>query len=124
MSVNGAKPSSASVISGIPQGSILEPALFVIYITDILDNIAYGGLMFADDTNIFKSIASRNDAIILQSDMQKLENWSRTWVLDFNSDKCQVLTMEKFDDIMHAHRYTVYNQEMGHVFEEKCLIRC
>ena len=77
--------------------------------------------MFADDTKIFKMIASRNDAIILQSDMHKLEYWSRTWGLDFNSDKCHVLTMGKFEDIKHTHLYTVYNQEMEHVFEVKDL---
>ena len=78
VSVNGAKSASAYVISGIPQGSVLGPALFVIYINDILDNIASDVFMFADDTKIFKRIASRNDAIILQSDMHKLEDWSRT----------------------------------------------
>ena len=121
VSVNGAKSASAYVISGIPQGSVLGPALFVIYINDILDNIASDGFMFADDTKIFKMIASRNDAIILQSDMHKLEDWSRTWGLDFNSDKCHVLTMGKFENIKHTHRYTGYNQEMEHVSEEKGL---
>ena len=53
--------------------------------------------------------------------MHKLEDWSRTWGLDFNSDKCHMLTMGKFEDIKHTHRYTVYNQEMEHVFEEKDL---
>ena len=104
VSVNGAKSASAYIISGIPQGSVLGPALFVIYINDILDNIASDGFMFADDTKIFKMIASRNDAIILQSDMHKLEDWSRTWGLDFNSDKCHVLNMGKFEDINHTHR--------------------
>ena len=102
---------------GFPKASVLGPALFVIYINDILDNIASDGFMFADDTKI----ASRNDALILQSDMHKLEDWLRTWGLDFNSDKCHVLTMGKFEDIKHTHRYTVYNQEMEHVFEEKDL---
>ena len=121
VSVNGAKSASAYVISGISQGSVLGPAIFAFYINDILDNIASDGFMFADDTKIFKRIASRNDAIILQSDMHKLEDWSRTWGLDFNSDKCHVLTMGKFEDIKHTHRYTVFNQEMEHVFEEKDL---
>ena len=114
VSINGAMSASAYVINGIPQGSVLGPALFVIYINDILDNIASDGFMFADDTEIFKRIASRND-------MHKLEDWSRTWGLDFNSDKCHMLTMGKFEDTKHTHRYTVYKQEMEHVFEEKDL---
>ena len=74
MPVNGAKSSPASYISRIPQGSVLGPALFVIYINDILASIASDGFMFADVTEFFKRIASRNDATILQSDMDKLDD--------------------------------------------------
>ena len=121
VSVNGAKSASVYVISGIPQGSVLGPALIVIYINVILDNIVSDGFMFADDTKLFKRITSRNDATILQSDIHKLGVWSRAWGLDFNSDKCHVLTMGKFEDIIHIHGYTMYDQEMEPVFEEKDL---
>jgi ribonuclease P/MRP protein subunit RPP40 len=119
--VNGSKSSSAQVISGVPQGSVLGPVLFVIYINDILDNIKSAGLMFADDTKIYRHITSRDDAIELQSDIEKLEEWSKTWLLHFNHEKCHVLTMGKFTNIQYAHRYAVYNNDIEHVFDEKDL---
>ena len=119
--VNGSKSAPAPVISGIPQGTVLGPVLFVIYINDLLDEVSSGGLMFADDTKIYRQITSREDALKLQSDIGKLEEWSKLWQLYFNYDKCHVLTMGKFENIQIAHRYTVYGNEMEHVFEEKDL---
>ena len=75
--VNGSMSATAPVLSGIPQGTVLGPVLFVIYINDLLDNITSDGLMFADDTKLFRLISSREDALALQSDLQKLEQWSR-----------------------------------------------
>ena len=119
--VNGSKSSPSPVISGIPQGTVLGPVLFVIYINDLLDNISSGGLMFADDTKIYRQITTRDDALQLQSDINKLEEWSKLWQLHFNHDKCHVLTMGRFDNIQYAHRYVVYDNEIEHVFDEKDL---
>ena len=119
--VNGTKSESASVISGIPQGTVLGPLLFVVYINDLLDTISSAGLMFADDTKIFRLISSREDALELQSDIAKLEDWSNTWQLRFNPDKCHVLSLGKFENIKYTLRYVVYNNEIEHVFDEKGL---
>ena len=119
--VNGTKSEPGSGISGIPQGSVLGPLLFVVYINDLLDNISSAGLMFADDTKIFRLISSREDALELQSDIAKLEDWSNTWQLRFNPDKCHVLSLGKFENIKYTHRYVVYNNEIEHVFDEKDL---
>lgn len=119
--VNGVKSAPTSVISGIPQGTVLGPVLFVIYINDLLDNITSHGLMFADDTKLFRHITSREDALHLQTDITKLENWSNTWQLYFNPEKCHVLTLGKFENIRHAHRYIISNKEIEHVFDEKDL---
>jgi len=119
--VNGSISTPSPVISGIPQGTVLGPVLFVIYINDLLDNITSGGLMFADDTKIYRQITSRSDALKLQSDINSLEEWSKIWQLHFNHDKCHVLTMGKFENIQHAHQYIVYDNEIEHVFNEKDL---
>ena len=108
-------------ISGIPQGTVLGPLLFVIYINDLLDEINSNGFLFADDTKIFQQITSRHDALSLQSDLAKLEEWSNTWMLNFHPDKCHVLTLGKIENIMHTHHYTINAQELEHVFEEKDL---
>ena len=105
--VNGVKSEIAPVISGIPQGTVLGPVLFVIYINDLLDNIKSDGLMFADDTKIFRHITSREDALALQSDIKLLEHWSDKWQLQFHPDKCHVLTLDKLENIRHAHRYVI-----------------
>ena len=119
--VNGEKSKEASVLSGIPQGTVLGPLLFVIYINDILDSIESDGFLFADDTKIFREITSQEDSITLQSDIDSLELWSQIWQLEFNLNKCHVITLGKFDNIMHTHRYKICGQEIEHVFEEKDL---
>ena len=87
------------VQSGIPQGSVLRPIWFVIYINDILEITKSDGLLFADDTKIFKHIMSREDALALQACIDVLEKWSNTWLLKFNPDKCHVLILGKFENI-------------------------
>ena len=68
--VNGAKSETALVLSGIPQGTVLGQVFFVIYINDILENLSSEGLLFADDTKIFRKITSREDALNLQFDIK------------------------------------------------------
>ena len=119
--VNGSTSGIAPVISGIPQGTVLGPVLFVIYINDLLDEISSDGLMFADDAKIFRQITSREDATKLQNDLQKLEEWSDTWLLRFNAEKCHVLTLGKFENIKHAHQYMLCNNELEHLPDEKDL---
>ena len=85
--VNGEKSRTAPVISGILQGTCLGPLLFVIYINDLLDDIKSDGFLFADDTKIFRKIASPKDCDILQSDIDKMEEWSKKWLLQFHPNK-------------------------------------
>ena len=84
VSVNGSLSSSKPVLSGIPQGSVLGPLLFVIYINDLPDKLCSSSLMFADDTKVFREICSENDLECLQRDLACLEKWSDTWLLKFH----------------------------------------
>ena len=119
--VNGVSSKPASVISGIPQGSVLGPLLFVIFINDLLDNIESSGLLFADDAKLYRKIGSKSDAEKMQRDIMMLEKWSERWLLQFNAEKCHVLTMGKFQNIMHTSRYKICGVEMEHVSSEKDL---
>ena len=88
--LNGFKSEWTTVISGVPQGSVLGPLLFLLYINDLPDNVKYCQVkIFADDTKIYSP--SNRQAQQIQNDIESLKNWSKTWQLPFNSDKCSVL---------------------------------
>ena len=83
--------SKASVKSGVPQGSVLGPILFLVFINDLPSYIRSKIKLFADDTKIYRIIHSLNDADILQQDLNELVNWSEKWKMEFNASKCHVL---------------------------------
>ena len=91
--VNGTHSVSADVLSGIPQGTVLGPLFFIIYINDILTNIGSDGYLFSDDTKIFRKFSTLNDSLALQKDIHSLENWTKVWLLGFNQGKCPFLTL-------------------------------
>ena len=91
--VNGFPSSVGHVTSGIPQGSVLGPLLFVLYINDLPDAVDSYAYLFADDTKLFSEITNRNDMEILQQDLDKLQDWSSNWLLNFHPDKCKLLTI-------------------------------
>lgn len=74
--------------SGVPQGSVLGPVLFLIFVNDLPGDIKSICKLFADDAKIY-NIADRAD--VLQEDLSRLMNWSETWRLEFNIDKCKVM---------------------------------
>ena len=121
VNVNGMKSDPATVLSGIPQGSVLGPILFVIYINDLPEVVKCGTYLFADDTKIFRQITTKEDALQLQSDINSLEQWSQKWLLTFHPKKYHVLTLGKFYNITHTEKYTLHRQELEHVFELKGL---
>ena len=75
--MNGKESSWASVVSGIPQGSVLGPILFVIYINDLPDNLKGHAEMFADDTKVYAHIKEPQDGSILQDVLDCLGDWER-----------------------------------------------
>ena len=119
--VNGESSFPAPVISGIPQGSVLGPLLFVIYINDLPECLTSEALLFADDTKLFRKITSIEDSQALQNDIDALVTWTQKWLLEFNIKKCHVLTLGKLEDVQHTHRYTLAGSELEHVFSEKDL---
>ena len=83
--------SPGNVKSGVPQGSVLGPLLFIIYVNDVPDHVQSNLVMFADDTKIYRVIRDENDAKILQEDLDALQRWSEKWLLKFNISKCKVM---------------------------------
>ena len=68
-----------AVMSGIPQGSVLGPILFVLSINDMPDVCTSTCQLFADDAKIFKKVSSQEDVDVLQDDLSKLHDWSTKW---------------------------------------------
>ena len=93
--INGQKSEWQKVTSGIPQGSVLGPLLFLIYINDLPDGITSTIYMYADDTKLYREIKSPDDHQILQNDLSKLCTWSKKWLLKFHPKKCSCLTIGK-----------------------------
>jgi len=89
--LNGQFSDWREVLSGVPQGSVLGPLLFVIYINDIDESVGSKILKFADDTKIYLNIKSPEDIANLQSDLCNLVSWSKDWQMLFNVDKCKVM---------------------------------
>ena len=87
------------VLSGVPQGSVLGPVLFLIYINDMVDVISYSLIsLFADDTKLSNTIGRLEDASYLQSDLDSIVQWSKKWSLRFNPQKCKVLHLGKHNE--------------------------
>lgn len=91
--VDGEASTEAPVTSGVPQGTVLGPLMFLIYINDIGDNILSPLRLFADDALLYSTVSSVEDALRLQSDLHKLARWSDMWQMHFNALKCYLLRM-------------------------------
>lgn len=89
--IAGQPSSPAQVLSGVPQGSVLGPLLFLIYINDISSGISSTIRLFADDCVIYRRISNNEDQILLQKDLQKIENWCSLWLMTLNLSKCKFM---------------------------------
>ena len=95
------------VLSGIPQGSVLGPALFLVFINDLPDSIANFVKIFVDDTKVYSTISTISDSDFnkLQSDLTKSSDWSDIWEFWFNAKKCKSLHIGRNNP---RHQYYMY----------------
>ena len=92
--VNGFFSYWRKVLSGIPQGSILGPLLFIIFINDLSACCNNGAdlFLYADDAKLFRHILNNNDVNMLQKDLLELQAWTDKWLLKLNINKCKVVS--------------------------------
>ena len=91
--VKDAKSEWREVTSGVPQGSVLAPILFLVYINDMPEGVKSYMNLFADDAKLLRHIKDEEDCKILQEDLNKIWRWSRKWQMEFNVEKSQVMEM-------------------------------
>ena len=109
VSVRGSFSSWLPVVSGVPQGSVLGPVLFLFYINDLVDGLECPILLFADDAKIYKELRTPDDVEALARDMKRIQEWSEKWLLSFNEDKCAT---------MHI---GLHNQQHDYILNNKAL---
>ena len=116
--LNGRVSAWTEVLSGVPQGSVLGPVLFLIFINDLDGATQLVDILrkFADDTKLGKVIRTNEDARDLQQALTALEDWAATWGMAFNTGKCKVMHLGANNG---RSQYTMGGQVLQQIDEER-----
>ena len=112
--INGKTSDWKPVTSGVPEGSLLAPLLFSMFINDLPSYMESGCLLYADDVKIFRKITSPADGLLLQRDLSLLSAWSVRWGLTLNPAKCKSFTMTLRRAPVQT-KYFINSTELDHV---------
>ena len=118
--LDGESSEETKVTSGIPQGSVMGPLLFLLYINDLPENIRSQVRLFADDTAVYVTVTNMQDSEVLQSDLESLQHLKRTCGIEFNPGKCQVIHITRSKSPVKC-RYFMHNLELESVDAAKYL---
>ena len=114
VSVNNCLSTPLPVISGVPQGSILGPLLFLIYINDLPPAVTSSKLLlFADDTKCYKTHHNLSDCNFLQLDLDSLTSWSHTNHLFFKASKCISIRFKPNSETSEGDPYSIDGCEVS-----------
>ena len=101
MVLDGKSSQEYLVNAGVPQGSILGPTLFLLYINDLSDDVICDIAIYADDTTLYSKCAQTSDlwqqlelASELESDLGDTVDWGKKWLVDFNAGKTQLVSFD------------------------------
>lgn len=119
--LEGDESDIASVTSGVPQGSVLGPILFLTYINDLPEGVQSKVRLFADDTVVYLAITEPSQSSKLQEDLGRLEEWERTWDMSFNPSKCVVLRITGPRSRVMETTYTLHGTTLETVSHAKYL---
>lgn len=93
--VNNQASSSLPVTSGVPQGSVLGPLLFLIYINDLPTRVTCSVRIFADDCVIYRTVRNSANQLALQNDLNSVQDWCNEWLMELNPNKCKLLSFTR-----------------------------
>ena len=93
MVVNGSSSKWSPVLSGVPQGTVLGPSLFLLFVNDLLSSVSARVKLFADDSVLYYHIESSADHDKLQQDLLQLEEWAAMWQMNFAPSKCYIMSI-------------------------------
>ena len=110
--VDGEFSSFGDVLSGVPQGTVLGPLLFLCHINDLPLHVKSQIRLFADDCLLYRTIKNEQDQIQIQKDLESLETWASTWGMRFNASKCYVMSIHR-----HQNPLTKFYQLNGHILQ-------
>ena len=120
--LDGQASDPVPVLSGVPQGSVLGPVLFLIFINDPSDNIRSSVRLFADDCVLYRNIHSLQDCLTLQEDLTSLGQWEADWQMKFNVAKCHSMRVTRHQHHKHIlFDYSLHNQTLENVQSAKYL---
>ena len=108
--IEGEQSNKAVVKSGVPQGNVLEPLLFLCHINDLPECVKSQVRLFADDCLLYRQIKNREDHILLQNDLTCLEERAQKWGMQFNAKKCYVMSIKDKSSCLYNLDKTVLQQ--------------
>ena len=103
------------VASGVPQGTVQGPLLFLCYINDLPLHVDSHIRLFADDCLLYRTIRNHGDHLLLQKDLDALTLWTKTWGMSFNANKCYILPINKSPNTLQPFFYQLNNTILKHV---------
>ena len=106
------------IFSGVPQGSVIGPILFVIFINDLPEKFKNTSKLYADDSKILNKVQYEEDRILIQDDLDTAVKWSKDWLVNFNKDKCLVM---HYGSNNSMHDYSIDEFILGKTAVEKDL---
>ena len=115
VNVNNSNSDKVPVTSGVPQGSVLGPCLFIYFINDLPNAVSCLMKIFADDTKAYRPIYTIKDNEELQLSLDNLVLWTKKWLIGFNSDKCKVLHLGANNP---KYKYTITNGDIISILQE------
>ena len=119
--IDGEESDAVSVTSGVPQGSVLGPILFLVYIDDMPKYTQHSRIrLFADDTIVYLTVTNMDDCQKLQDDLKRLEVWEKEWLMELHPAKCHVLRITRKKSTA-TFPYTLHGEALREVTSAKYL---